>query len=134
MRNILVISLGAVLGANLRYLVAQYVARFAPSTFPFATLLINISASFLLGFVMIWTTERVLADPRLRVFIAVGFCATFSTYSSYAYETFALVEQGQLRLAGLNLLLTNVACLFAVALGAALARAPLESANGAPRS
>ncbi len=123
MRNILVISLGAILGANLRYLVAQFIARFAPSSFPFATLIINIAASFILGFVMIWTTERVLADPRLRIFIAVGFCATFSTYSSYAFETFALVEKGQLGLAGANLLLTNVACLLAVALGAALARA-----------
>lgn len=123
MRNILVISLGAILGADLRYLVAQFIARFAPSSFPFATLIINIAASFILGFVMIWTTERVLADPRLRIFIAVGFCATFSTYSSYAFETFALVEKGQLGLAGANLLLTNVACLLAVALGAALARA-----------
>jgi CrcB protein len=122
LRNILIISIGAVLGANLRYLVAQYITRFVPSSFPFATLLINISASFILGFVMIWTTERVLADPRWRVFIAIGFCATFSTYSSYAFETFALVEKGQLGLAGLNFLLTNGVCLLAVALGAALAR------------
>jgi CrcB protein len=122
-QTVLFISLGAILGANLRYFVAQYVARLAPSTFPLATLLINISASFILGFFLLWTTERVLADPRWRLFIAVGFCGGYSTYSSYAFETFALVEKGLFWQAGLNLFLTNVVCFIAVMLGAALARA-----------
>ncbi len=122
LQTVLLISLGAIVGANLRYFVAQYVARLIPSSFPFGTLLINISASFILGFFLIWTTERVLADPRWRLFIAVGFCATYSTYSSYAFETFALFEKGQLPVALLNILGTNVVCFVAVALGAALAR------------
>ena len=123
MQTVLLISLGAVLGANLRYFVAQYAARLIPSTFPYGTLAINISASFALGFFLIWTSERVLADPRWRTFFAVGFCATYSTYSSYAFETFALFERGQMAQAALNILGTNVVCFVAVALGAALARA-----------
>jgi len=122
-QTVLLISLGAVLGANLRYFVAQYVSRLIPSTFPFGTLAINISASFALGFFLVWTSERVLADPRWRTFFAIGFCATYSTYSSYAFETFALFERGQLTQAVLNILGTNVVCFVAVALGAALARA-----------
>ena len=122
MQTVLLISLGAILGANLRYFVAQYVAKLIPSNFPFGTLIINISASFILGFFLIWTTERVLADPRWRTFIAVGFCATYSTYSSYAFETFALIEKGLFSLAILNFLATNVVCLIAVILGAMLAR------------
>lgn len=122
MRTILLISLGAIVGANLRYFVAQYVAKLIPSSFPFGTLIINISASFILGFFLIWTTERVLADPRWRIFVAVGFCATYSTYSSYAFETFALFEKGQFSFAALNFLLTNVVCFGAVAAGAAVAR------------
>lgn len=122
MINVLLISLGAVVGANLRYFVGQYVGRAVPSTFPLATLIINISASFILGFFLIWTGERVLADPRWRMLIAVGFCATYSTYSSYAYETFALFDKGHLSAALLNVLLTNVVCFVAVVLGAALAR------------
>lgn len=122
MQTVLLISIGAVIGANLRYFVAQYVSRLIPSSFPFGTLVINISASFILGFFLIWTSERVLADPRWRMFIAVGFCATYSTYSSYAFETFALFEKGQFSLAALNFLITNVVCFVAVALGAALAR------------
>src|SRR5580704_16025822 len=122
LQTVLLISLGAIIGANLRYFVAQYVARLLPSSFPFGTLIINISASFLLGFFLIWTSERVLADPRWRIFFAVGFCATYSTYSSYAFETFALVEKGQFSLAALNFVATNLVCFLAVVLGAALAR------------
>jgi CrcB protein len=122
LRTVLLISVGAIIGANLRYFVAQYVARCIPSSFPYGTLVINISASFILGFFLIWTSERVLADPRWRVLIAVGFCATYSTYSSYAFETFALFEKGLFSLAALNFLLTNVVCFIAVVLGAQLAR------------
>jgi CrcB protein len=121
-QTVLLISIGAIIGANLRYFVAQYVARLIPSTFPLGTLVINITASFILGFFLIWTSERVLADPRWRLFIAVGFCATYSTYSSFAFETFALFEKGQMALAALNILGTNVVCLIAVMLGAMLAR------------
>jgi CrcB protein len=122
LQTVLLISIGAIIGANLRYFVAQYVSRLIPSTFPLGTLVINITASFILGFFLIWTSERVLADPRWRLFIAVGFCATYSTYSSFAFETFALFEKGQMALAALNILGTNVVCLIAVMLGAMLAR------------
>ena len=122
MQTVLLISIGAILGANLRYFVAQYVAKLIPSSFPYGTLIINITASFILGFFLVWTTERVLVDPRWRIFVAIGFCATYSTYSSYAFETFVLVENGQFWLAALNFLLTNVVCFVAVVAGAALAR------------
>ena len=122
LQTVIFISLGAIIGANLRYFVAQYVSRLAGSAFPLGTLLINITASFILGFFLIWTSERVLADPRWRIFFAIGFCATYSTYSSYAFETFSLFEQGRWGFAALNVLLTNGVCFIAVALGAALAR------------
>jgi CrcB protein len=122
LQKILLISVGAIIGVNLRYFVALYAARLVPSAFPLGTLIINISASFVLGLFLVWTGERVLADPRWRIFFAVGFCATYSTYSSYAFETFALFEKGQWALSILNILGTNVLCFIAVALGAVLAR------------
>ena len=122
LQKLLLISLGSILGANLRYLVAQLVAKLVPSSFPFGTLAINISASFLLGLFLVWTSERVLVDPRWRMLIAVGFCATYSTYSSYAFETFALFEKGHFGLAALNILATNIVCFIAVVLGAIVAR------------
>lgn len=122
MQTVLLISAGAVLGANLRYFVAQRVASLMPG-FPLGTLLINISASLILAFFMTWTTERVLADPRWRVFVAVGFCGGYSTYSSYAWETFDLFQRGHLPAAAMNMLVTNAVCFVAVIAGAALARA-----------
>jgi CrcB protein len=121
LQTFLLISLGAIIGANLRYFVAQRVAGMMPG-FPLGTLIINISASLILGFFLVWTTERVLADPRWRLFIAVGFCATYSTYSSYAYETFDLFQKGHVPMALVNVLVTNVVCFIAVVAGAAIAR------------
>ena len=123
LQTILFISLGAILGANLRYFAGQLSLRTFHSNLPYGTMLINISGSFILAFFVVWTTERVLADPRWRVFVAVGFWGGYTTYSSYAYETFALFEQGQWLFASLNIVATNVLCLAAAFAGAALARA-----------
>jgi len=122
LKTILWISLGAIVGANLRYFVAQQVARLVSPSFPYGTLLINVTGSFVIGFFLIWTTGRVLADPRWRLLIAVGFCGGYTTFSSYAYETFVLMEQGQWLSSMLNVVVSNLLCLAAVVLGAVLAR------------
>ena len=122
MQAYLWISLGAVLGASLRFLVGRLAARVIGVTFPFGTLFINITGSFLLGLFLVWTTERVLADPKWRLLIAVGFCGSYTTFSSYAFETFSYFEQGQWLLFGSNILANNLLCLAAVLTGAALAR------------
>jgi CrcB protein len=93
-----------------------------PSGFPYGTFIINLSASFVIGFFLIWSTERVLLDPRWRTFVAIGFCGSYSTYSSYAFETLALFEKGQWAAAVANIVYMNVVCFVAVVLGAALAR------------
>lgn len=123
MQTVLLVSLGAVVGANLRYLLAQYVAGAIPSSFPYGTLLINVTGSLILGFFLVFTTDRVLVDPRWRLVVAVGFCGGYTTYSSFAYETFALFEQGRWAYSVANIAVTNVLCLLGVAAGAALARA-----------
>ena len=116
------IALGAVVGVSARYFLSGYVARLLFSSFPYGTLLINISGSLLLGFFLIWTGERVLVDVRWRWLVAIGFCGSYTTFSSYAFETFALVEQGQWLLVAGNVLGSNLLCLASVAAGAALAR------------
>ena len=116
------ISLGAIAGANLRYLVAQQVAKWTGPNFPYGTLAINVTGSFVLGFFVVWTTGRAIADPRWRLMISVGFCGGYTTFSSFAYETFALVEQGQWLAAAANVAASNLLTLTAVVLGAMLAR------------
>jgi fluoride exporter len=115
------ISLGAVAGANLRYWLSSLLAR-VTAEFPLGTLAINVTGSFLLGFFMAWTTERVLADPRWRLLVAVGFCGGYTTFSSYAFETVAYFEQGQWALFGANILGNNLLSMAAVLGGIALAR------------
>jgi fluoride exporter len=121
-QTILWISIGAVVGANLRYWMAQQVTKLTSPGFPFGTLAINICGSFVLGFFLVWTTERVVADPRWRLLIAVGFCGGYTTFSSYAYETFVLFEQGQWFSAIGNMVASNLLSLVGVVLGAILAR------------
>jgi fluoride exporter len=116
------IALGAVVGASARYFLSGFIAKLFSSSFPYGTLVINITGSVLLGFFLVWTSERVLIDSRWRLLIAIGFCGSYTTFSSYAFETFALFEQGQWLLAGSNVIASNLLCLVSVLTGAALAR------------
>ena len=119
--NYLWISLGAIVGACARYFLSGFVSRHISTTFPCGTLLINITGSLILGFFLIYSTERVLLDPHWRLLVAIGFCGSYTTFSSYAFESFALMEQSQWLMMGANILLSNVLCLTAVLAGAALA-------------
>jgi CrcB protein len=94
------IALGAVVGAGARYFLSTLIARNFSSAFPYGTLL----------------------DPRWRLLIAIGFCGSYTTFSSYAFESFALMEQGQGLLTSINIVASNALCLAAVPAGAALAR------------
>ena len=123
MNDILVISIGAILGANARWIISRYAARVLGPMFPYGTLFINVTGSFIVGFFMIWATERVLLDPRWRLLIVVGFCGAFTTFSSYAFETMAYFEQGQWLLMFANFASNNLLCLGAALAGMALARA-----------
>ena len=123
MQAYLWVSLGAVAGACARYFLSRVAAKLFGTSFPYGTLLINVSGSFLVALFLVWTTERVLADPRWRLLIAIGFCGSFTTFSSYAFETMAYFEQGHWPLLGANILSNNLLCLAAVVAGAAVARA-----------
>ena len=122
MKDFLAISLAAVAGADLRYLLSRLAAKQFGPVFPYGTLLINVVGSFVVGFFLIWTTQRALVDLRWRLLVVVGFCGSFTTFSSYAFETMAYIEQGQWSLMLANILTNNILCLGAVLGGMALAR------------
>lgn len=123
MNTIFWITFGAAFGANLRYFVARVSLKYLSPAVPYGTLIINVTGSFILGFFLAWTAERVLVDSRWKLFIAIGFCGAYTTYSSYSYETITLLEQSNYNLAALNFLCNNIFCLLATVAGIALARA-----------
>lgn len=122
MKDFLFISVAAVVGANLRYLLSRLAAKELGPAFPYGTLFINIVGSFIVGFFVIWTTERVLMDPRWRLLVVVGFCGSFTTFSSYAFESMAYFDHGQWGLMLTNVLANNLLCLGGALAGMAMAR------------
>ena len=123
MFEFLSISVGAILGANSRYWTNRLALRILGPGFPYGTLAINVVGSLILGFFMAWAVGRLAVDSRWRLFVIVGFCGGFTTFSSYAFESVALFERGQWALAGMNILSNNLLSLVAVLAGMALARA-----------
>ncbi len=123
MNRVLIISIGAILGANARWFISRFASRVLGPVFPYGTLFINVTGSFIVGFFMIWSSERVLLDPRWRLLVVIGFCGAFTTFSSFAFETMAYFEQGQWLLLFANFFSNNLLCLGAALAGMALARA-----------
>jgi CrcB protein len=90
----LAISLGGVLGANARYLVAVYVAERLGAEFPYGTMLINVTGSLVIGFFLTLVSERLEVSPLWRLFFATGFLGAYTTFSTYAFETATLLREG----------------------------------------
>ncbi|HPN53760.1 MAG TPA: fluoride efflux transporter CrcB [Anaerolineaceae bacterium] len=118
----MLISAGAIFGANARFWIADWAAQKWGTSFPIGTLLINISGSFVLGFFLTLITNRVTLDPGWRLFIAVGFLGAYTTFSTYTYESLSLIQQGQWVSGLLNLFGSSLAGALAVTLGIALAK------------
>jgi CrcB protein len=122
MLDVLVICLGAIVGANARYFISRYAAQALGPVFPYGTLLINVVGSLIVGFFLVWTSERVLADPRWRLLVVVGFCGSLTTFSSYAFESISYFDRGQWLLMFINIFSNNLLCLAGALAGVALAR------------
>ena len=118
----LVISLGGVLGANARYLLGNWVAARYGTSFPYGTMLINVSGSFVIGFFLVLITERFVVHPNWRLFFAVGFLGAYTTFSTFSFETATLMQSGSWWLALANMIGSVVLGLVAVLVGMALAR------------
>ncbi len=117
MEKFLWISIGAVLGANLRYWVGDWAAQRFGSGFPYGTMLVNLTGSFLLGLLVSLTFEHFIIDPRLRILLTIGFLGSYTTFSTFAYESVTLITQGQWGLGLFNLLGSTMLGVLFAALG-----------------
>ena len=114
--GILYLTVGAVLGAILRFLITHYSSELSHHHgFPYGTLLVNVLGSLLVGWVLTWSADH--EHDYWRLFAATGFCGTFTTFSAFAYESLGYWHQGRTGMFLLNLVLNNALCLVAVSLG-----------------
>ncbi len=97
------IGIGGFVGANLRYLLQKWTAEQWGASFPYGTLLINVTGSFILGLFITLVTERVAVAPHWRAGIAVGLLGGYTTFSSFTVETLSLIQGGRWLSAGLYL-------------------------------
>ena len=89
----LAISIGAVMGANARFLVGLWVADRLGTSFPYGTFVINVTGSFVIGIVLTLSTEHLVPD-WFRPLLAIGFLGAYTTFSTFSYETLSLVQNG----------------------------------------
>jgi fluoride exporter len=116
------VGLGALLGANLRFVVANWAIQRFPLDFPYGTLIVNVSGAFAIGVVLAFLGERAGLSPLWRLFFVTGFLGGYTTFSTYAWEVLALVQTGNLLPAAVYLLGSNGIGLIGVWLGAQLGR------------
>ncbi|RMG93517.1 MAG: fluoride efflux transporter CrcB [Chloroflexi bacterium] len=122
MNRYLIIALGAALGANARYLVGVWASERLGASFPYGTFLVNITGSFILGFLITLAAGRLTLTPELRLFLAVGFLGSYTTFSSYAVESVTLWQQGGWWQAIVNIASNNLIGLIFALFGVFVAR------------
>ncbi|HEY6169979.1 MAG TPA: fluoride efflux transporter CrcB [Verrucomicrobiae bacterium] len=117
--NYLFIAFGSALGGVLRYWLSGIVAHRFGEAFPLGTLVVNVTGSFLIGFIFAisGTEGRMLLPPAARNFLMAGICGGYTTFSSFSLQTLNLARDGEWLYAGLNILGSVALCLVAVWLG-----------------
>lgn len=115
--KLIVIGFGGFIGAILRYEISGWFYRLMGSRLPYGTLAVNVIGSFILGFFLILAEGRFAISPQTRNFVAVGILGAFTTFSTFSFETMALLQQNLFRQALLNILLNVLFGLAAVWIG-----------------
>jgi fluoride exporter len=120
--NFLIVFLGGGLGAGARYWLSGSIARSTAGVFPYGTVAVNVIGCFLIGFLMTAFEERFLVTPWLRLFLTIGILGGFTTFSTFSYETIAMLRDAEYLYAFLNVILSVATCLAATYAGMALGK------------
>jgi len=116
------IAIGAGVGGVCRYYLASSVQHRFGATFPWGTLLINVTGSLLLGFLIRYALSTPGVSVEMRALLTTGFCGGYTTFSTFSFETAALIEDGQYERAGAYVLGSVILSLLATFCGFILAR------------
>ena len=133
MREVVYISAGAIAGANARYFFERWVTTRLGNHLSWGILFINVLGSLLVGCFVGFVAARasggasasviVTIDPRWRLLLVIGFAGSFTTFSTYAFESVQYLRQGMWSEFATNVILNNLLCMLAVGAGWGLARA-----------
>ena len=123
MRLVMMIALCGALGCLSRYWLSSWVYTLLGRDFPWGTLVVNVVGAFCIGFIMEFSIRSTLVSPALRTGIAIGFLGGLTTFSTFSYETFSLLEDGRFLVAFANILASVTVCLLFTWLGIITVRA-----------
>ena len=115
--TLLIVGLGGFAGSTLRFLTVRLVDSRLNALFPFGTLTVNVIGSFILGIIYMLATRQAGISENARLFLAVGFCGGFTTFSAFALENFDLIEQKLISTSLLYILISVVLGILSLAAG-----------------
>ena len=122
MQQLIAIAIGGAVGAVLRFTLSTSVHRVMGKDFPYGTLTVNVLGSLLMGFFFIMLVERQISSIELRSGILFGVLGAFTTFSSFSFETLALLESGDWGKALINIFVSISCCLLATWIGLGIGR------------
>jgi CrcB protein len=122
METPLCIAFFGALGCLARYYLSGWVYRFSSGSYPYGTLVVNVVGAYLIGLIMEFSLRSTIVPATLRVGLTIGFLGGLTTFSTFSYETFRLLEDGELLLAAGNVLFSVMVCLVFTWLGIVTAR------------
>ena len=111
MRIAAMIACCGALGCLARYWLSGWIYGLMGRGFPWGTLVVNVVGAYCIGFIMEFSIRTTLVSPALRTGIAIGFLGGLTTFSTFSYETFRLLEDGDFLKAGVNVLVSVLVCL-----------------------
>ena len=117
LKTLLIIGSGSFIGGVARYIVSRFIQNGVISSFPFGTIVVNIIGCFLIGLIYGISERGNMINAEWRIFLTVGFCGGFTTFSTFAYENVSLLRDGNFFLFALYTSLSVFLGLLATYLG-----------------
>lgn len=122
MQQLIIAGIGGFIGSACRYWISLVSYRALGQDFPYGTLIVNVIGSLFIGFLMTLFEERFVISANLRIFLTIGILGGFTTFSTFSYETVALLREGSYLTGTINILSTVFICLAATWFGSILGK------------